>query len=307
MADDEVGDVAALLVAANEEHLRRFPPSVAAAYRAEVVDVAGRRPYSEVIVAEAGGRLVGAVTLLPDATADGHPWPAGGAVLRLLVVDPAARGRGVGEALTTACVERARAAGAGVVGRHTAPGMEAARRLYERLGFRRAPEHDFHPAVHYGGATAEGGEPAWGLAYVLDLGPPGAGDGVEVRIELPAEPASAGLARRAVEQACAGGPADLDAVVLCTSELVTNAVLHGRPPIALEVQTSPSSVRVAVHDGGFQDARPRRPVDPEAMSGRGLAIVEILATRWGCEPTDEGKVTWFEMGADSRHHDLRPR
>ena len=120
-----------------------------------------------------------------------------------------------------------------------------------------------------------------------------------MRIDLPPEPTSARLARRAVERACAGA-ADVDSVVLCASELVTNALLHGLPPITLEVENMGSAVRVSVHDGGFQDARPRRPVDPEAMSGRGLGIVEVLATRWGSERTDAGKVTWFEMAVDGR-------
>ncbi|HET9442403.1 MAG TPA: GNAT family N-acetyltransferase [Acidimicrobiales bacterium] len=174
MADEEVDEVARLLVAANREHLGRFPAAVADAYLAEVVRVAERRSFSEVIVAEAGGCVVGAVTFLPDAAADGHPWPPGGAVLRLLAVDPAARNRGVGEALTVACVERARAGGARFLGLHTAAVMVPAGRLYERLGFRRAPEHDFDPGLHYGGEAGPGAGGAWGLAYVLDLGaPPG--------------------------------------------------------------------------------------------------------------------------------------
>lgn len=166
--DDEVDEVARLLVAANQEHVSRFPAPVADAYLAEVVQVAARRAFGEVMVAESEGRLVGTVTFLPDAAADGHPWPPGGAVLRLLAVDPAARGQGVGRALTWACVERARAGGARFLALHTAPVMEAARALYEDLGFRRAPEHDFDPTVHYGGGTGPGGE-AWGLAYLLDL------------------------------------------------------------------------------------------------------------------------------------------
>ena len=289
MRDGEVAEVATLLVRSNEENAARFPPAVATSYLAEVADVAGRRPVTEVLVAERDGRIVGSVTFVPDAADDGHPWPAGGAVLRLLAVEPGSRHQGIGADLTRACVERARRRGALFLGLHTAPVMEAAMRLYERLGFARAPELDFDPDLYYGGRAAGGEEPVWGLAYVLALAEPGA-----TRLELPADPSSARLARRAVVDACAGR-ADVDSVVLCTSELVTNALLHGRPPIAIEVEADDRRVRVAVHDGGTQEVRRRRAVDPETLSGRGLDIVSVLATRWGSDRTPTGKVTWFEM------------
>jgi ribosomal protein S18 acetylase RimI-like enzyme len=63
----------------------------------------------------------------------------------MLVVDPAARGRGVGEALVRACIERATRAGAPVLRLSTQPEMRAAHRLYERLGFVRTPERDWTP------------------------------------------------------------------------------------------------------------------------------------------------------------------
>jgi ribosomal protein S18 acetylase RimI-like enzyme len=68
-------------------------------------------------------------------------WPE----LRLLAVAPEARGLGAGEALVAECVRRARAAGAAELGLHTSASMRSAVRLYERLGFVRAPERDFHP------------------------------------------------------------------------------------------------------------------------------------------------------------------
>ncbi len=78
---------------------------------------------------------------------------------RLLVaVDPAARRRGVGEALVRATVAEARAAACRRYVLSTLPTMVAAHRLYERLGFRRAPalDHDPVAGVHL-------------LAYALDL------------------------------------------------------------------------------------------------------------------------------------------
>lgn len=166
MRSDEAPVVARLLLAANEEHLEGFPSDVASAYRAELADVAGRGPRAEVYVAEVAERVIGSVTFFPDAADDGHPWPPGGSVLRLLAVDPGARGRGTGERLAVACVERARSCGARYLGLHTAPTMAVARRMYERLGFERTPEHDFHPRAHYGDGT-DADDPPWGLAYVL--------------------------------------------------------------------------------------------------------------------------------------------
>ncbi len=168
MRENEAEQVADLLVRANEEHFTTFPPAVASGYRTEIVDMADRRLFADVYVADVAGRLLGSVTYLPDAADDGHPWPPGGAVLRLLAVDPEARGQRLGERLTVLCIDRARDERARFLGLHTAPMMAAARRLYERLGFVRAPSHDFDPLAHYGGAA--GGEPPWGLAYVLRLG-----------------------------------------------------------------------------------------------------------------------------------------
>lgn len=164
MAEGEAEQVADLLVRANEENLATFPPDVALAYRAELVDMARRRLVADVYVAEVGGRVLGSVTYLPDASRDGHPWPARGAVLRLLAVDPAFRRQGLGERLTAVCIERALEDHVLYLGLHTAPTMAAARRIYERLGFVREPRHDFDPLVHYGDGAVGG--TTWGLAYV---------------------------------------------------------------------------------------------------------------------------------------------
>jgi ribosomal protein S18 acetylase RimI-like enzyme len=63
----------------------------------------------------------------------------------MLVVDPAVRGQGIGEALVTACLQRAAAAGATRMVLSTDPRMHAAHRLYARLGFTRLPERDWSP------------------------------------------------------------------------------------------------------------------------------------------------------------------
>ena len=67
------------------------------------------------------------------------------AAFRMLVVDPAAQGRGVGELLVATCLERARAAGKRRMVISTDPLMTTAHRLYERFGFTRLPERDWRP------------------------------------------------------------------------------------------------------------------------------------------------------------------
>ena len=99
------------------------------------------------IVAEQGARIVGSVMLYaPEANAYGDGGSnAAAPELRLLAVDADARGSGIGQALVEECIRRARAMGATELGLHTSDSLVAAIRLYEGMGFVRAPEHDFQP------------------------------------------------------------------------------------------------------------------------------------------------------------------
>ncbi|MFG2112624.1 GNAT family N-acetyltransferase [Streptomyces sp. NPDC048718] len=110
-------------------------------------DVAGRAAEAEVLVAvDAAETVLGGVTF----TTGGEKWAdtarADEAEFRMLAVDHAARGRGVGEALVRACVDRARAVPrcARIV-LSTQRTMTKAHRVYARLGFVRAPERDWQP------------------------------------------------------------------------------------------------------------------------------------------------------------------
>lgn len=85
-------------------------------------------------------------------------------------------------------------------------------------------------------------------------------------------------------------------VVLLTNELVTNAILHSGSDFDVVIDVDERLVRVEVRDGST--ARPnRRNTGPRATSGRGLALVEALASAWGVEgiPGD-GKAVWFAVG-----------
>jgi serine/threonine-protein kinase RsbW len=60
------------------------------------------------------------------------------------------------------------------------------------------------------------------------------------------------------------------------------------------VAVGPDRVRVEVADSEAALPQLRQP-DQEATGGRGLAMVALLATRWGTDPTDSGKAVWFEL------------
>ncbi|MFD7392717.1 GNAT family N-acetyltransferase [Streptomyces sp. NPDC059852] len=116
------------------------------AYLGELKDVAKRAAAAQVLVAVEHGRVLGGVTFVPDGGPMADLAGPGEAEIRMLAVDHAARGRGAGEALVRACVERARAtAGCVRVILSSQRAMHGAHRLYERLGFVRTPERDWNP------------------------------------------------------------------------------------------------------------------------------------------------------------------
>ncbi len=142
VADHEHARVGALTVAAYES----VPGMPLDGYREALRDVAGRSADAVVLVAVEDGEVLGSVTYVPgpdSASAEFTDPDAAG--MRFLAVDPPAHGRGVGAALTRACLERARQEGRARVVLHSTVWMTAALRLYEALGFRRAGELDWTP------------------------------------------------------------------------------------------------------------------------------------------------------------------
>ncbi|MEU3219045.1 ATP-binding protein [Streptomyces sp. NPDC006971] len=100
-----------------------------------------------------------------------------------------------------------------------------------------------------------------------------------------------------------GFGARLDDVLLCVSELATNALMHGVPPgrgyvVRLLLREGGAALRVEVHDSGSGEPAVREPgTGPAGESGRGLLIVAAVADRWGVGERDPGKVVWCEFGA----------
>lgn len=126
--------------------------------------------------------------------------------------------------------------------------------------------------------------------------------GVAESVQLAADARSAGRARTFVGQFCgaAGLPGELRRTAsLLVSELVTNAIVHGRSGATVDLSLDADRVlRVAVTDDSPAllpevDRHPRT----SAEGGRGLLIVSLLATRWGVKPLDGGKAVWFELDA----------
>lgn len=106
-------------------------------------------------------------------------------------------------------------------------------------------------------------------------------------------------ARGLVAQACADaatGPECAATAALLTSEVVTNALLHGRGRVRLQICADDLRVRVEVGDDD-----PRHPGAPAqrdgAESGRGMLILDELAAAWGVSERTPGKVVWFELAA----------
>ena len=122
---------------------------------------------------------------------------------------------------------------------------------------------------------------------------------LNVRIDL----ASARLARDFLRQAkCDAHQARvLDRAELLTTELVTNAVRHGGPPIVVEVTCEGTAgMTVEVCDGSDEEPvlKDAAPLDE---SGRGVLLVDLLSDEWGVDQRPgDGKAVWFTLRSHSQ-------
>lgn len=123
-----------------------------------------------------------------------------------------------------------------------------------------------------------------------------AGVGPRREVQVDHGPQGPGQARAAV-QAWAGdiglGPIG-DDVLLIVSELVTNAVRYGKPPVSVSVRADEQTVTVGVSDAASE--RPAmRTADDDAESGRGLLLMSLLSAEFGVRPEGVGKVVWARL------------
>ena len=116
------------------------------------------------------------------------------------------------------------------------------------------------------------------------------------RLVLPPEPRSASKARAFARDfvAASGAVTDPDVVELLVSELVTNAVLHARTSIIVNIAIVRGGVRVEVADESASSVSQRN-YSADATTGRGVGLVDVLATDWGIRSHAYGKTVWFEV------------
>jgi anti-sigma regulatory factor (Ser/Thr protein kinase) len=128
--------------------------------------------------------------------------------------------------------------------------------------------------------------------------PPGALVSVQ---EVPAELEAVGDARRTFQETLDTWGVDrerADTATLCLSELVTNAVIHSHGGCVVRVVLHDGVLTVWVRDSGIVGAVPLEPSgDPLEVHGRGLQLVEALATSWGHDADADGASVWFEIDA----------
>jgi len=122
----------------------------------------------------------------------------------------------------------------------------------------------------------------------------------ELAVTLPPESTSAGLARRCVRDVCAQAGLDdlVDDALLLVTELVTNAVVHAGTSLELRVAVRQEGLRIEVSDeqpGGLPQVAAE--VEESREGGRGLFLLQSLATEWGTTHRRNGKSLWFSLGS----------
>ena len=142
-------------------------------------------------------------------------------------------------------------------------------------------------------------------------------------MRLAADPASVPGARRFVADGLSawGRTALVDDATLCVSELAANAALHSASTyMEIGLQVLEDVVRISVEDDGQTPTAAVRPradfpgpdsandllLADEPTTGRGLAIVSILASDWGVEPLEHGKRIWADLSEGAGDHPVRP-
>lgn len=144
--DREAVDRVALAAFAQYAHAYTDWPG----FSARIARTSALAAQAELLVAEDQGAVLGAVLHVAPGKPRSAIFPDDWAVIRMLVVAPEQRGRGIGRQLVAACLRHAIRDRAPAVGLHTSPMMETALRLYTTLGFTRDRDLDPIDGVAYG-------------------------------------------------------------------------------------------------------------------------------------------------------------
>ncbi len=123
-------------------------------------------------------------------------------------------------------------------------------------------------------------------------------DGADLDLVLAAVPHSVATARHAVARLLVSAPRIptevAEDVLLLVSELVTNAVLHARTAVRVSASAKGGHIMVSVGDDDPLHAPSAAERGTLATSGRGIRLVELLASSWGVEVEAQSKIVWFE-------------
>lgn len=216
-------------------------------YADELRDATARARAATVLVAVEREELLGTVTIAEVGSGYAEVALEGEREIRMLAVDPAARGRGVGELLLRAALEHAAATGPGAVVLSTMPAMRAAQRMYERVGLVRVPGRDWDVEGHH--------------MRVYSTAPSAPGLEVEVATWPPVRTqtvdgwrlgVSGGLTRRANSALPLADPADLP-TTLSRVEAVYAA--HGLPAVVrVGTAARPAGLDAALAARGYREA-----------------------------------------------------
>ncbi|HZG95592.1 MAG TPA: ATP-binding protein [Mycobacteriales bacterium] len=117
--------------------------------------------------------------------------------------------------------------------------------------------------------------------------------------QLPPARQSPGAARRFVSDMLRRWKFDsaVDSVELLTSELVTNAVVHAGTDVQVVLEASDGHIHVEVIDLNRRPPVVRFTPYDDLQTGRGLTLLENVASAWGVDTLERGKSVWFDVEA----------
>lgn len=147
---EELTGIRGLLTAAYRQYAADMPAELFRRYLADLTDLDRGAGHATTLVALHGDTLAGTARFYPAGTVDELALPADWAWCRAIAVHPDRRRAGIGQVLLADCVRRAAETGAAALSLHSTTFMRDGIRIYQRIGFQRAPEWDVTAVEHYG-------------------------------------------------------------------------------------------------------------------------------------------------------------